>query len=283
MASNFITTADGVRLRYTQEGPASGPAVVFVPGWVTTAAHFRKQVDALKSKYRVTTYDHRGHGASDKPAFGYRVTRLAADLDALLTALDVRGATLVGHSMGVSVVLAYWDLFVVSRRARVARVVLADQPARMTADPGWTAAQRADAGCMMESEAAYGLAGALRGADWRPALEALTASFFTPGVAPDDLAWTVAEQTRTPLDSAAALLLDHAFMDWRDVVPRVDVPALVVGCRASIFPVSGAEWMAAQIPGARLVVFEKEEGGSHFMYWENPDKFNKMLEEFLAE
>lgn len=127
MTSNFITTPDGVRLHYTQDGPSSGPNVVFIPGWVQTAAQFKKQVAHFKQKFHVTTYDHRGHGESDKPAYGYRVSRLAADLEFLLKELDLRDVALVGHSMGSSVIWAHWDLFA---HDRIKKVAFVDQVSR---------------------------------------------------------------------------------------------------------------------------------------------------------
>ena len=71
------------------------------------------QIDYLLRRYgesvRIIAYDHRGHGDSSAAPMGtYRIDRLAADLDEVLTALDVTAPlTLVGHSMGAMVALAY--------------------------------------------------------------------------------------------------------------------------------------------------------------------------------
>lgn len=105
-ATNSILVSPGVRLHYSQAGPPAAPNLVLIPGWSQTAAQFQKQVAHFQTRYRVTTYDHRGHGDSDKPGFGYRVYRLAADLEALLEALELRDVVVLGHSMGVSVVWA---------------------------------------------------------------------------------------------------------------------------------------------------------------------------------
>ncbi|KAI4863501.1 alpha/beta-hydrolase [Hypoxylon rubiginosum] len=280
MTSNFITTPDGVRLHYTQDGPSSGPNVVFIPGWVQTAAQFKKQVAHFKQKFHVTTYDHRGHGESDKPAYGYRVSRLAADLEFLLKELDLRDVALVGHSMGSSVIWAHWDLFA---HDRIKKVAFVDQAPSITADPAWTPEQAAEAGSVFPAGQRFELANALRGPEWRAAREGLTRSFFSPDLAAEDLAWTLGQQMKAPREVAAAMMLDHGAADWRDVIPRIDVPALVVAARGSLFPVASLEWVGRQIKGARVVTFEKEEGGFHFMFWENPDKFNRVLEEFLLE
>ncbi|KAI1379027.1 alpha/beta-hydrolase [Hypoxylon crocopeplum] len=279
MASNFITTTpDGVRLRYWQDGPTSGPNVVFLPGWVQTAAQFKKQVEHFKTHYRVTTYDHRGHGDSDKPSFGYRVARLAADLECLLVQLDLRDVTLVGHSMGSSVIWAHWDLFA---HDRLRKLVFVDQAPALTADPAWSPEQVAEAGAVFSAAQRFDVAAALRGPQWKEAWTGLSKGFFSPDVDPKDFEWALEQQMKAPPEVAAALMLDHAAQDWRDVIPRINVPTLVVGAKGSMVAVQGMEWITKQIPGARLEIFEKEEGGSHFMFWENPEKFNRILEEFL--
>ena len=67
------------------------------------------------------------------------------------------------------------------------------------------------------------------------------------------------------------------------MIPALNLPTLVFGGElASIFPPQAAAWIAAQIPGARVSVFGRDEGGSHFMFWENPTKFNAVLRDFLG-
>ena len=64
-------------------------------------------------------------------------------------------------------------------------------------------------------------------------------------------------------------------------IPSLDDPTLVVGARQSIFSAESQEWIAAQIPGAQVAIFEADEGGSHFMCYENPTKFNALVGAFL--
>ena len=128
-----VTTNDGVGLRYREAG--SGQPLVLVHGWSQAAALFRYQLDGLSDRYRVIAYDQRGHGESDKPAFGYRIARLAKDLHEFLVALDLRDAAVLGHSMGCSVLWAYWDLFGADR---LAKLILVDQTSFLTRNPAWS-------------------------------------------------------------------------------------------------------------------------------------------------
>ena len=62
------------------------------------------------------------------------------------------------------------------------------------------------------------------------------------------------------------------------MIKRVRRPTLVVGAEASIFSAESQRWIAAQIPGAEVEIFKAGEGGSHFMCYENPSKFNALVE-----
>jgi pimeloyl-ACP methyl ester carboxylesterase len=50
----------------------------------------------------------------------------------------------------------------------------------------------------------------------------------------------------------------------------------------SLVPWKGVAWSASATPGARLEIFEKAEGGQHFMFVENPAKFNRILADFMG-
>jgi non-heme chloroperoxidase len=79
----------------------------------------------------------------------------------------------------------------------------------------------------------------------------------------------------------AALLRNHALQDWRREIARIALPALVIAGRASVVPWTSAAWIAEKIPGARLEIFEPDDGGSHLLTLENPTKFNRLLREFV--
>ncbi|KAI0886018.1 alpha/beta-hydrolase [Annulohypoxylon maeteangense] len=279
--TGFITLPDNVRLAYTQTGPTSGPNIVFIPGWIQTAAQFHKQVTHFQTRFRVTTYDHRGHGDSDKPVFGYRVPRLAADLDALLEQLDLHAVTLVGHSMGASTIWAHWDLF---PHTRVRKVVFIDQARSLTINPSWTAEERLLAGAAFTPEALFEMANKLAGPGGDEVRRGLAGRFYTENVDAAEFRWAEEQTAKAPARVAGAMMLGHALWDWGDVFPRFTVPVLVIAGKASIVPVESGQWIVDQVgPNARLVVFEKEEGGGHFTFVENPEKFNRVLEEFLDE
>jgi pimeloyl-ACP methyl ester carboxylesterase len=90
-----------------------------------------------------------------------------------------------------------------------------------------------------------------------------------------------------PAEYAARLLIDHGSQDWRDairhVVAPLNLPTLVVGgALATLFPPEAQAWIAAQIPRATLSIFSAEERGSHFLFRENPAKFNALVRAFAG-
>jgi pimeloyl-ACP methyl ester carboxylesterase len=110
-----------IELYYEDHG--SGSPVVLIHGWPLSGRSWEDQVPALvEAGYRVVTYDRRGFGKSSQPFGGYDYDTFAADLDALLTHLDLRDATLVGFSMGGGEVARYIGRY---GSDRVAKTVLA--------------------------------------------------------------------------------------------------------------------------------------------------------------
>jgi non-heme chloroperoxidase len=95
-----------IDLYYEDHG--SGRPVVLIHGFPLSGSAWERQVRALlKAGYRTITYDRRGFGHSSQPALGYDYDTFAADLHTLMTQLDLREATLVGHSMGTGEVAHY--------------------------------------------------------------------------------------------------------------------------------------------------------------------------------
>ncbi|MGR8920893.1 MAG: alpha/beta fold hydrolase [Gammaproteobacteria bacterium] len=268
-------------LHYEQRG--AGRPLVLVPGWAQTSWSFGHQLAGLADGYRVIAVDMRGHGASPKPPHGYRVARLARDLWSFLERLDLEDVALAGHSMGASVIWSYLEQF---GGARLGALVFIDQAPLVTNGCGLDGQALRDAGSAFTPETLYQTANAVR-TDQAAVLASLRDAFFSSAVDDAEVATVVAESLRLPAAYAARLLVDHGSQDWRDViehvVPALGLPTLVVGGElATIFPPDAARWIAARIPGAVLSVFSAAERGSHFMFRENPAKFNALLRDFLG-
>lgn len=97
---------NGIDTYYERRG--AGPPIVFVHGMYLSTAQWQPQLDALGDDFTVVAYDVRGHGrtgGSDRER--YDIDLFAADLDALLDALDIERPILCGLSMGGCIAQAY--------------------------------------------------------------------------------------------------------------------------------------------------------------------------------
>lgn len=115
-----ITIQDSATLYYKDWG--TGQPVVFSHGWPLCADAFEDQMFFLaRNGFRAIAHDRRGHGRSSQPFVGNDLDTYADDLAALLTALDLKDAVLVGHSTGGGEVVRYLGRH---GSARVAKIVL---------------------------------------------------------------------------------------------------------------------------------------------------------------
>jgi non-heme chloroperoxidase len=116
----FITTNDGHRIHYKDWG--EGPAVVFSHGWPLNADAWDAQMLFLaQNGFRAVAHDRRGHGRSAQTSARNDMDGYADDLAAVIEALDIRDATLVGHSTGGGEVARYIGRY---GTKRVAKTVL---------------------------------------------------------------------------------------------------------------------------------------------------------------
>ena len=101
-----ITTKDGTLIYYKDWG--KGPVVTFSHGWPLSSDAWDGQMLFLAQKgFRVVAHDRRGHGRSSQPSSGNDMDGYADDLAAVIEALDLEEATLVGHSTGGGEVARY--------------------------------------------------------------------------------------------------------------------------------------------------------------------------------
>ncbi len=117
---NTFTTKDGTSIYYKDWG--TGPVVTFSHGWPLSADAWDAQMLFLAQRgYRVVAHDRRGHGRSGQTWQGNNMDQYADDLAELMKHLDLKDATMVGHSTGGGEVVRY-----IARHGqkRVAKVVL---------------------------------------------------------------------------------------------------------------------------------------------------------------
>jgi non-heme chloroperoxidase len=260
-----FTTLDACTLNYVDQG--SGKPLVLLHGWSQSSAMFKHQIHCLSERYRVVALDLRGHGESEKPESGYRIARFAKDVYELFDVLDLQEVNFLGWSMGCSVIWSYFELF---GSERLSKLILVDEP------PWVLNTEDYDMGSFAIDEL-WPLCTKIR--DTR---EEITRSFVDRMVTTDlpkmEKEWIVQENLKTPAHIAARLIFTHASTDWRDLIPRIDLPTLVVGAKKSIVPWKSQIWLHEQIPGSKVEIFETY---GHIMFYESFDRFNQIVTDFV--
>ena len=271
ITTRFVEVRDGLRMRLLESGPADGPPVVLLHGWGASAYSYRGAIPALAQAGRRTiAVDLPGHGLSDKPAAlpWYSRPGMTDTAGALLDALDVRQATVVGVSMGGGIAAG----LAVERHPRLARVALVNPvgfaPVRFT-----TIAQMLTP-LAARDYASYLVARPL--VSWFLHLAYWDQSRVTEHDV--DEYWSSASQ---PGAAAALVACLHEF-SWDPFPPselaRIRVPVLlVVGTHDHLIVRSEAG--AGAIEGLRVVRVE----GGHAVNEERPDEVNAALLAFMHE
>jgi pimeloyl-ACP methyl ester carboxylesterase len=125
--SRFVT-ANGIRLHYLDWGHSTRPAVLFLHGGSAHAHWWDFLIPRLVDRYRCIALDLRGHGDSGWPeSVDYRLESNAADVAAVVDALGLRPVTVIGHSFGGFVAMAYARV----ADARLAALVIVDSRVRV--------------------------------------------------------------------------------------------------------------------------------------------------------
>jgi non-heme chloroperoxidase len=134
----FESPVDGTRLHFVDYGPAAGQVIVFVnSSYFGTEMWEYQMLPLAEAGYRCVGFDRRGHGRSDDVWGGFDLDSLADDVNGLLSHLELREVTLVGHSLGTAEVVRCLTRHGVERVARVALVAgMVPGPARSADHPG---------------------------------------------------------------------------------------------------------------------------------------------------
>lgn len=268
-----ITTQDGTQIFYKDWG--AGRPVVFSHGWPLNADAWDAQMlFLLQHGYRVIAHDRRGHGRSDQPSQGNDMDTYADDLAALLDALDLREATLVGHSTGGGEVAHY-----IGRHGtnRVAKAVLigAVPPIMLKTDanPGGLPLDVFD--------------GIRKGvADNRSQFyKDLAIPFFGFNRADAQVSQSTidafwAQGMTGGIHGQYQCIREFSEVDYTEDLKKIDVPTLILhGDDDQIVPIEDSGRLSAGIvKNATLKVYA---GGSHGMCMVNADQVNADLLAFL--
>lgn len=255
-----VRLSTGVELQVAEHGREDGQPVLFLHGFTDSWFSYSRVLDGLPPTTRAIVPTQRGHGDSERPACCYRVADFAADAVALLDALGVERAAVVGHSMGSFVA----QRIAIDHPARVSRLVLIGSGAKAATDP------------VVELHRAV--------------------QKLTDPIPPAFVRVFQEDMLSRPVPQA---FLDTVVRDsgkvparvWRDALTgllapevalqsgRIHAQTLIVwGENDLVFARSDQDDLVRAIGGARLIAYP---GIGHSPHWELPDEFIADLREFL--
>jgi pimeloyl-ACP methyl ester carboxylesterase len=244
---------NGIEIDY--EATGSGPVVLLSHGYGSTRHMWDDQHRALGDRWRVVSWDMRGHGQTDSPdaPAQYSVALTVADMRALLGHVGAERAVIGGLSLGGYVSLA----FALAHAGLTRALVICDS------GPGYRNAEARVAWNQRAEERAAALEA--------KGLQALSRRSRETQQAQHRSAQGLAHAARGMLAQEGSAVIDG--------LAAIRVPTLiVVGDQDQPF-VAPCEYMAKKIPGARLEVIP---GAGHSSNLDQPEAFNRVLRDFLA-
>jgi len=269
----FFKTNDGCKLNYQESG--SGKPLLLIHGWSQSAALFKHQVSDLSDQYRVIAIDLRGHGESEKPVSGYRISRLTKDVYEFINYLDLKEVNLLGWSMGGAIVWCYLDLF---GHDRLSKLILVDHIPYFIFEPTMSKEKIDESGALFDMNKLMKLCYQLR-TDREKTISGIIDGLVTSKIKPHLKDWIIKENLKMPGEQAAQLFFNLTVLDLRDVIPNIKIPTLIIGAKKTHW--KAQLWLHKKIKGSKLEIFEEEEGGGHYMFLEAPEKFNKIPRYFI--
>ncbi len=271
----FCTATDGVSIAYAEVG--AGPVLVKAANWLNHLEYdwqspvWRPLLHKLAERYRLIRCDARGNGLSDWEVEDISFEAFVRDLESVIAATGLKRFPLFGMSQGCAVSIA----FAVRNPDRVSHLVLYGGVVKGRRRRGGPEA-------VAQSDALLTLMRHGWGQE-NPAFRQIFTSLFLPDGRPEQVDWfnDLQRMTTTP-DNAVRLRRAMDDIDITDLLPRVDVPTLVIHCRDDAMqPFEQARQLAAGIRGAKLVVLE---GRNHVILEGDPgwQRLHDEMAAFLA-
>lgn len=263
-----------IELYYEDHG--SGSPVVLIHGWPLNGDAWEKETAALLAAgHRVITYDRRGFGRSSKPGIGYTYDTFAADLETLLSTLNLTDVSLVGHSMGTGEITRYIGKYGTKRLKKAVLIGTLGPYLVKTADNP----EGVDRKGFDDTKAALK-------ADRPTTLREFLKNFYSADGEDGkrvseqvmDANWAVAIGA-SPIGTVACV--DAWIEDFRNDIPRNDIPTMIIhGDDDRILPADATSRRQARM--IKNVKFVELKGASHGLTWTRADEINAQLVPFLA-
>jgi 3-oxoadipate enol-lactonase len=257
-----IAEAHGIKIHYRFDGEESAPVLVLSHSLGATHSMWSRQVPLFARRFRVLSFDTRGHGSTEVTKGPYAVETLARDLLGLLDTLEIERAHFCGLSLGGMIGL--W--LGIHAPGRIERLAVSNTAARIGTTESWNEriAKLREGG--MEAIAAT-----------------MIGRWFTPEFAaraPEATEPILEGLLRTSSEGYIGCCAALRDMDLRKEISKIHNPTLVItGACDPVTPPSEARFLVERIPGARYVELK----ASHLSNIEAAAQYSQAVLRFLTE
>jgi non-heme chloroperoxidase len=258
ITDGFIKTTDGVRIHYL--GAGRGPTLLFIPGYTGAAEFWEPQLRAFSASHRVVAMDPRSQGDSEKTDDGNFTERRAKDIRDVVTSLNLTPVVIIAWSRGVWEAASYLEQF---GSEGIRAVVLVDGPVMRAPDPMTLVDLNAEVKFLQ--------------ADRRGYTEKSARGMFKRAHPEEFYQRIIRANLKTPTAVAVALLVDATQFDYRGGLKKLNRPLLFAS--QGDVPTNGAKTVVAELPSAKVEVFP---GSGHALFLDDPERFNRLLTDFLG-
>lgn len=268
---SFYNTEDGYKLYYEEHGDISKPALVMLHGLGGRTEWFCHQTEYFKEKYHVIVYDQRGHGRSERKNQNLTITQMAKDLHDLTEYLKLDKIILLGWSMGVNVALSYIHQF---GDHKLSRLILVDNTPNMISSESW------NYGIYPDAMTALTDISQLMTIGWASyALSSIPLFLGAENsVSKEDRAWFDEIYPDNDTLAMTGIFASNLTTDLSLTLKEIHVPTLMTyGTYMSLCSKEVMEGLASYVEHVDIAAFE----GGHFHFWQDAERFNKRVSEFI--
>jgi len=249
------TKVNDIELYYEQYG--EGEPIIFSHGWLDDCSLWNSQIRLFAENHMVISYDHRGHGRSDKPRNDYSVETLSDDLRSFVQMLKLEKVNLVGFSLGGMAAL----MFTLQHPAEVSKLVLVGTTAKMPLS-------------MHILEALW------RMLPYQTVVKMISKyKFYKP--TQQTISENISRAMHVPKYAAYKCLQEFTRnYDIRNRVSEIKAPTLIIVGEKDRINMEASKLLNRDIEGSRLRIIS---GCGHSVMIEKAEEFNQIVRQFIDE
>ena len=231
---------------------------MFVHGWGCSKEYWKHQAAHFIKKHKVVTIDLAGHGQSSKSRKDYTVEAFGKDVAAVAEKLELNQVILIGHSMGGPVIVE-------AARQMPGRVVcLVGADTFHDIEKGYGGAEIEEIAVKLE-------------ADFVKETQAFVRDMFPADADPELVEWVAGKMSSADERVGISAFRNLGSYDLKSAVEQINVP--LYGISADFWPTN----FEVNKKYAKSFKLKMMKGTGHFVMLEDPEKFNKLLEEIIRE